>query len=159
MADAPNPVLDALLYIARGWSVFPLVPRTKTPAMKLAPLLAGQVRLDAAQVKAIWTATPDAGVAIVTGKPSGVVVLDVDPRNGGDEAAVRAALGYTPQFVVRTGGGGIHIYCAMGAADVRCGKTSMAGVDRKGSGGFVVAPPSYHPNGQPYRWEAPGAVC
>jgi hypothetical protein len=157
VSEGSTTVLDALLYIARGWSVFPLVPRTKTPAMKLAPLLSGEVRLDATQARALWTQTPDAGIAIVTGKPSGLVVIDVDPRHGGDEAAVRGALGFKPQLVVRTGGGGVHFYCAMGAADVRCGKTSMKGVDRKGSGGFVVAPPSIHPNGEPYKWEAPGA--
>jgi len=54
----------------------------------------------------------------------------------------------------RTGGGGRHIYFAHdGAArDIRNRTAVAPGVDARAEGGYVVAPPSIHPNGRRYRW-------
>ena len=99
-----------------------------------------------------WGQCPERGIGIITGRPSGLIVADVDPRNGGD---VEGVLSSTPQeaMVALTGGGGIHVYyaCPVGQ-DVRCGKTLYTGVERKGNGGFVVGPPSVHPSGVVYAW-------
>jgi hypothetical protein len=143
----------ALAYIARGWSIVPLVPKTKRPAVKLQPYLTGERRMTPDEATAYWTANPDHGIAIVTGAPSGLVVIDVDTRNGGDEADVRASLGYVPECVVRTGGGGVHIYCAHPGGAIAKGRTEKTGVDRQSDGAYCVAPPSIHPNGESYRWE------
>lgn len=129
-------------YIARGWSIFPLVPGTKRPAVELHPLLTGEKRIEATDFGAWW---PGYGIGIICGQPSGgLVVVDVDPRNGGDceEAQRDCPTGY----VVRTGGGGLHLYtrCALGHHPK--GKTNRPGVDRQSDGGYVVAPPSLHPD-------------
>ncbi len=154
MASEPtagSPLAAALTYLRRGFSIIPLVPRTKRPAVALAPYLDGTARMTDADVWTYWTAHPGAGVGIVTGPPSGLVVIDVDPRHGGDlEAAARDC---PTELASHTGGGGLHLFVRYPGGVVTSGKTSRPGVDRKARGGFVVAPPSCHPEtGEPYRW-------
>jgi putative DNA primase/helicase len=101
-----------------------------------------------------WRQWPDANIGVATGAPSGLLVLDVDPRHGGDEALrdLEQWHGPLPQTVeALTGGGGQHIYfrCPDGQAS---GKLAD-GIDLKANGGYIVAPPSVHPNGQRYAWE------
>jgi len=96
-------------------------------------------------------------VAIVTGRLSGLVVLDVDPRHGGDAslAAFEARHGPLPATVEsRTGGGGRHFYFRHpgGRCPNRVGLEP--GLDLRGDGGCIVAPPSIHPSGREYAWRA-----
>lgn len=97
----------------------------------------------------LWDGLPDANVGLATGK--GLVVLDMDPRNGGVESLARleAKVGKLPEPTVRTGGGGLHWYFE---TDVDLSSLKlMMGLDVKGVGGQVVAPPSIHPDtGEPY---------
>jgi predicted P-loop ATPase len=86
------------------------------------------------------------------------VVLDVDPRNGGDETledlrAKHGALPETPGSL--TGGGGAHHLFAY-PADVSKVKSGAIGrgLDCKADGGYIVAPPSLHASGRSYHWEA-----
>jgi Bifunctional DNA primase/polymerase, N-terminal/AAA domain len=158
-AGAYDSLNAALAYEARGFSVIPLVPSEKRPAVTLAPFLSGQDRMSAAEIRTYWTANPQHGVGIVTGTPSGLVVVDVDPRNGGSVEAVLEK-GCATDLVASTGGGGVHFFLRHPgpAYSVPCGKTVLPGVDRKGDGGYVVAPPTVHPNGTPYTWEQTGEV-
>ena len=104
-------------------------------------------------------------MGIRTGPESGLVVLDVDPRHGGDESLRQledqhGPLPETP--TVRTGGGGQHFYFQHPGFRVpsRSGVLG-AGLDIRGDGGSVVAPPSLHVSGKPYQWESertPSAV-
>ncbi len=98
---------------------------------------------------------PDAGVALVTGAVSGLVVLDIDPAHGGAEtlAAIEQRHGEMPRTVeAATGGGGRHLYFAHPGSEV-CNRTGLApGLDLRGDGGIIIAPPSIHPSGKPYRW-------
>ena len=144
----------ALDYIARGWSVFPLRPRSKQPAVPVAPFLSGERRMSVAEAEAYWGARPNDGIGIVCGAPSGLIVVDVDVRNGGNIEAVRSMLP-SYSYEVSTGGGGAHFYLCVDpqeAGAIRKGKSSMPGVDRIGQGGYVVAPPSIHPSGVAYVW-------
>jgi hypothetical protein len=145
----------ALTYEARGFSVIPLVPMGKRPAVKLAPFLDGSQRMTADAIRTHWTLNPQHGVGIVTGAPSRVVVVDVDPRNGGSVEAVLAQ-GATTDCVARTGGGGRHFIFRSPGGDITCGKTILLGVDRKARGGYIVVPPSIHPSGNAYVWEKEG---
>ena len=89
--------------------------------------------------------------------PAGMVVVDVDPRDGGDLAlaALEAEYGPLPAtWTAETGSGGWHYWFTVGAADLR-GKL-CPGIDLKHGGtGYVVAPPSRHPDGGIYRWVTP----
>jgi hypothetical protein len=82
------------------------------------------------------------------------VVIDVDPRNGGDDTlgALVRELGELPAtWTVLTPGGGAHYYLRHDGRGVFGGLG--AGVDLKHEG-YVVAPPSLHPNGGTYQWDA-----
>ena len=58
-----NPNLEAALsYLRRGWSVVPLRPRDKRPAVALAPYLDGSQRMSEADARCYWREHPDAGV-------------------------------------------------------------------------------------------------
>ncbi len=89
------------------------------------------------------------------GRGHGFDVLDVDPKNGGDEslAALVAQHGPLPATVeASTGGGGRH-FLFRPDARVRCSAGRLGhGLDVRGRGGYVVAPPSVHPSGCRYRW-------
>jgi hypothetical protein len=131
------------------------------------PLAAGTKRPSVGTGWPTWAATsenvtahyadhPDDGVGIRTG--NGLVVIDVDPRHGGDLALARlerehGRLPATPE--VATGGGGRHIYFRgpreLPSRDLR--HDGIHGLEIKATGCQVVAPPSIHPeSGRLYVW-------
>lgn len=98
----------------------------------------------------------DANLGVITGKESGVIVLDIDPKHGGFESLKAAEERYeelpeTPTVI--TGSGGRHFYFKHPGGKIgnRAGLFG-GGVDIRGDGGFVVAPHSKHINGR-YEWE------
>lgn len=108
-------------------------------------------------VRRWWTEHPDSNIAIVTGAGSGVVVLDVDIRHGGDDSLhdliqKHGALPHTAEAL--TGGGGRHFFFKHPGREIRnsAGKLG-SGLDIRGDGGYVVAPPSVHASGNQYHWE------
>lgn len=146
-----NAVLEAALdYASRGWRVLPVRAGTKVPLVARWPKAA---TTDWGTIRDWWTRWPDAGVGIATGRGSGLVVLDIDPRNAGWVSldVLEARHGKAPAAPwAWTGGGGVHAYFrAPGSTRT----TKLApGLDLKAEGGFVVAPPSHHPSGERYRW-------
>jgi hypothetical protein len=146
-------LLAALAYVRRGWSVIPLWPRQKRP---LIPWAAYQRAPAAeAEVREWYARWPDANIGIVTGAVSSLVVLDVDPLHGGDRSVeeLERAHGHLPRTVeASTGGGGRHVYWAHPGGHVRNQVGLAPGLDLRGDGGFVVAPPSVHPSGRRYAW-------
>lgn len=149
-----NASLDAALrYLALGWSPIPVATRSKRPLIAWRPFQDGAP--GEAEVRGWFAKWPDANVAIVTGVGSGLVVLDVDPAHGGSKslAAIEARHGALPKTVEAvTGGGGRHVYFAHPGGEVRNRAGLAPGLDLRGDGGIVVAPPSVHPNGKPYLW-------
>ena len=87
------------------------------------------------QIDSWWTASPDANIGIATGTASGIIVLDIDPRNGGTRTLQRLEkeLGPLPKTVTSiTGGGGEHRIFAYPTFPVRkdnSGKLLGSGVD------------------------------
>jgi len=153
-APAAGATLAAALgYLRRGWSVLPLRPRDKRPLVKWEGLQTA--RPSEADVRRWFAETPEANLGIVTGRISGLVVVDIDSKHGGNEslAAEEAAAGPLPPGPeVITGGGGRHLYCRHPGPDIANRAGVRPGIDLRGDGGYVVAPPSLHPSGQPYRW-------
>jgi hypothetical protein len=98
---------------------------------------------------------------VATGVKSGLVVLDVDPRHGGDESLIQLteALGGLPDTLVAlTGGGGRHLFFGYPADhDIRNAAAlgGYEGLDLRGEGGYIVAPPSLHESGRNYSWQDP----
>jgi hypothetical protein len=166
----------ALDFARRGWPVFPLFEpapdgscscprRQRCGSRGKHPRTRHGVRdasRDPAQIRRWWGRWPRAGIGVATGAPSGLVVIDVDPRSDGDgslEALERehGRLPATPRSL--TGGGGVHLFFARpeGVPVVR-GVPIAPGVDVKADGGYVVAPPSAHASGRRYAWEIGAAL-
>lgn len=100
---------------------------------------------------------PESNVGIVTGSISKIVVIDVDSAEGRTalESAWGLKEGQLPLApIVKTGGGGWHIYARWPGADraPRTGVRVLPGVDIRAEGAFVVAPPSRHISGSSYEW-------
>jgi hypothetical protein len=140
-------------YIAHGWSIIPIRSGDKRPLVRWEGFQYRRPR--GVEVQAWFSGWPEAGIGIVTGAVSGLVVLDVDPRHGGEASLERLERqhGRLPATVeCRSGGGGRHLYFAHPGALLR-NKVGLApGVDLRGDGGYVVAPPSLHASGVRYAW-------
>lgn len=159
-AGTPQPFLDAALtYAARGWRVIPIKPGQKYPAM---PAWQKEGSTDPDRIIHWWTNQPDYGIGIVTGRDSGIFVLDIDITDGkaGDETLndLETRHRRLPDTVeVITGTGGRHLYFQLPpGVDIRndAGRRLGPGLDIRGEGGQVLAPPTIHPNGRPYLFEA-----
>ena len=161
------PCLDEAVALAeRGWPVVPL----HTPAGagctcgdadcrkpgKHPRINRWQQRgtTDRARIRDWWLGWPDANVGIVLGRASGIVVLDIDTRNGGDDTLheleqAHGALPPTPS--VKSGSGGAHYYFI--APNGLLASSLGDGVDLLGDRHLVVAPPSLHASGNGYEWD------
>lgn len=102
-----------------------------------------------------WKKWPDANIGIATGQESGFVVLDVDPRHGGDEslALLKNQYGPLPNTIEAiTGGGGSHILFKNPGL-IKNRTNILPGLDVRGEGGYIVVAPSLHACGKRYEWE------
>src|SRR5579885_1528252 len=137
----------ALWYRKKGFSVIPCKPKSKEA---LVPWTGYQQdRATEEQVKMWWTQNPDANVAIVLGKVSNIITLEVD-----DEKAINGyPIPVTPQAV--SGDKGLpHIYFRYveGMKNYKAHENRRELFSIRGDGQYVVVPPSTHPSGNPYKW-------
>jgi hypothetical protein len=167
---APISMLEAALaYAKRGWPVFPCHsivngkctcgkpdcsspgkhPRTKNGFK--------DATTDEATIREWWRKWPNANIGIATGSESGLFVLDIDPEHGGEQSLqqLKDKYGPLPETArVRTGSGGWHYYFRY-PAGLRLPNSSSKlgpGIDTRGDGGYVIAPPSLHVSGRRYEW-------
>lgn len=109
---------------------------------------------DPDRIRAWWKSWPDAGIGIVTGK-SGFFVIDLDVSEGkrgpdawGDLQGQYGDEG-SPQ-VLKTGSGGTHLVYRYREGITNSRGSLASGIDVRGAGGYIVAPPSRHWTGMPY---------
>ena len=126
--------------------------------MGKAPLLSGWRRLPALTEGEV-TAHLAKGMNVGARLRDDQLVIDADPRhyedgvNSLDRLIADFCLPHGP--TVETGGGGFHIYLRKPAGvRVRDTLDGYPGVEFKTVGRQVVIPPSVHPNGHGYRWDA-----
>jgi hypothetical protein len=156
---------SALAYTTLGWQVFPLhtvigtgcscgnlecESRGKHPRIKHGLLNASD---DPAQIAEWWGRWPDANIGVRTGEESGIVVIDIDDMG-------KRGLYDIPKTVwQRTGGGGEHHIFLHPKRHIKTTVGVVPGIDSRGDGGYIVAPPSNHVNGF-YEWiESPFDGC
>lgn len=170
--EKPNPRLDAALaYVEKlSWSVVPLHwidqgrcscgdPHTgnnaagKHPHARYAPNGTHSASKDPATVRRWYESEPRLNIGIALGHASNIVVLDVDPRNGGDDALMQIVKRYgeVPATAsAYTGGGGVHyIFKDTGQRVKSPGK----GLDALSNGKLIVVEPSTHASGKAYAWD------
>ncbi len=160
-------LLDAALsYANAGYHVFPIYeirddgtcacgsecnspgkhPRTKHGLY--------EATTDHGQILDWWSEWPNANVGIRTGPESKLLVLDVDPKSGGGASLDQLSKklnGFPPTRRVHTGGGGLHLYFRYPSERIGNSVGKLApGIDIRGDGGYVVAPPSNHASGDRY---------
>jgi hypothetical protein len=143
----------ALAYAARGWSVIPMQPHGKRPLVAWREFQHRMAGSD--EIRHWFRRWPDANVGIVTGRISGIVVVDVDARHGGPDSVTEAETLHgplPPTVESASGGGGRHLYFAYPGRPVANRVAIRPGIDVRGDGGCVVAPPSVHPSGRRYAW-------
>ena len=176
-AGAQRPLAAALAYAARGWAVFPLhsilsgrcsCRRDDCPHPAKHPLARHGLHdatTDEVTIRSWWDRRPWANIGVATGAPSGIVVIDVDPRSGGHRSLTRLERTTGPlpaTLTARTGGGGLHLVYAHPGGDIRntAGRLpgvtgTLPGIDLRADGGYIVAAPSRHRSGQWYCWIDP----
>jgi len=162
----------ALSATQRGLPVFPCHVRTDAGGCSCGKQCASPAKhpltqrgvLDAskdpATVAGWWERWPWANLGMATGTPSGIVVLDCDPRHDGFHTLAKligAGAGLAT-LEVQTGGGGVHLWFRLpDGVQVTNSSKGLAdqfgpGVDVRGTGGYVLIPPSLHISGDRYRY-------
>jgi hypothetical protein len=144
----------ALAYAAHGWAVFPVPPGTKR-SYKSAEHSNGRawgMTREAAEIRADFTRWPYAGIGIPTGTVNGVVIVEYDTviGHGVDGAAALEDLqdrhGRLPDTLAAiTASGSVHSYLRHpgGGIKIKCSNSELGpGIDVKGDGGMVIAPPT-----------------
>jgi hypothetical protein len=140
----------ALDLAARGHAVFPCAPRSKHPAL---PGGFKNGTTNPATVRRWWLANPEYNIGIATGIVSHIWILDVDGRDGATSVSrIEATHGPLPDTLISIASSGCHFWfrytCPIPCSADRIGR----GLDVRGDGGYVLAAPSVHPDGQVYRW-------
>lgn len=131
----------ALHYAKTGWPVFPLTPGGKEPAIpkRLGGCGCLDATLDIRRIESWWTDYPNANVGVATGRISGLLVIDVDPRKTTEWLASVNELALPETFTVRTWSRGYHIYLALPqGSPISIGANLLPGIDWRGNGGYVV---------------------
>lgn len=141
----------AVWYARHGWQVFPLRPRTKEP---FAGIGVYNATTDTDQVMDWWARWPSANIGLHCGG-SGLLALDLDSYKdtfGGNGFLARSD---EETITNLTGSGGTHLVYSMPADRKYTNATGNLppGIDVRGHGGYIVVPPSIHPNGKQYQWE------
>lgn len=157
MSEYPSMYDAAIEYAKKGFAVFPLKYRDKVPLTRNG---CKDATTDAAQIKAWWQQHPNANIGLATGAVSQnvfVIDLDIDEDCGIDgyhslEDWQREHGDFPETWTAITGRGGYHMYFR-GDGKIKNRAGIIDGVDIRGNGGYVVAPPSIHKNGRRYEWE------
>jgi hypothetical protein len=161
IADADNQTLQAALeYAALGFAVFPCVYKSKEPAVSRRFYSA---TANPATIQRWFGGTVSYNIAIRTGLASGAWVLDVDDRHGGfaSIADLEQRHGPLPSTRRCKTANGEHLWWRTNCP-VQCSASRVGhGLDVKADAGYVMVPPSVHPDGPVYTWvnDEPPAVA
>jgi hypothetical protein len=137
-------------YVEQGFSVIPLIPRDKKPAVKWEEY---QKRKPTKDELTAWFKDNKRNIGIVTGAVSNLTVIDLDGKDA-YEWAGDSDRGIPATPIVKTGKEyGYHLYCSYNEKLRNFqARTDLPHIDLRSEGGYVVAPPSIHPNGSTYQW-------
>jgi hypothetical protein len=162
-AEPPKLLESAVLYAQWGWPVFPLIEDTKRPATRNG---FHDATTDVVRIRSYWKGRPMANIGIATGHRFDVLDIDVPKEKDGkmtpdgretltkllEQVDPKDGTGALPDCygINATPTGGLHLLILPTGGGNRGGL--LPGIDTRGLGGYVVAPPSQRPQGR-YRWE------
>lgn len=153
-------LLKAALYYAEklGLSIIPIKPNKKPYLASWEPYQ--KTKATSAQIKEWWKKWPDAMIGMVTGKISGLVVIDVDIPNEECMHLLSKLLKPPDALSVfdniprsATPNGGWHLFFRHPGFSIGNNSLLIPGADFRGDGGYVILPPSKNEDGKYYRWE------
>jgi len=165
VTDQPLTLVAALGYAARGWSVLPVArvvdgrcgcgwPTGACTTPGKHPLNKGGCRAASTDPEVItgwWRRWPNANVGIATGETADLAVLDVDGAAGQQSLArIEAEHGPLPGTLTAITARGVHLYYRWSAGLGNGAGLYGPGLDHRGEGGYVLAPPSVHASGPRY---------
>lgn len=127
-------------FIAMGWHVLPLKAKSKDPNFNLIKKAYLSASKDLDVIRGWFQKDPKANLGIAA-RQSGLVILDIDPRNGGEYLDI-----FNETYTVKTPDGW-HLYYK---SEAEAYKSPDKGIDVKYNG-YVAAPPSIHPSGMQYK--------
>jgi RecA-family ATPase len=165
-AQKSSEILRHALYFAgtNGWHTFPVPPGTKAGYSDLKQEITDRpwgASSDQDVVRTMFDLHPEANVGVRTGEVSGFFVVETDTIAGGhahDGAPSLAAIEeiyapLPPTLQAESPSGSIHSYFRWPGVYIKSTANELApGVDVKGDGGMVLAPPSVKPGVGVYRW-------
>jgi Bifunctional DNA primase/polymerase, N-terminal len=158
-------VIDAaVFYVLYGWAIFPAAPAVKK-SHKSAKHSNGHrwgATRDPAEIRVDFMRWPRARIGIPTGVENGFIVLEIDTLKGhgvdGTAAMARLVTRYGPSPVTLTAispSGSIHYYLRHPGRGIKIRNTASElgpGLNTRGDGGMVLAPPSFTPGRGHYTW-------
>jgi hypothetical protein len=155
LPDDTTPLLEAALaYTRNGLRVFPCIGKTPAIASKDGGRGFHDATTDEAQIRAWWKRWPSANIGLPMGQRDWFA-FDVEREGIATRERLEAEHGPFP-FTLRsaTGGGGEHwIFVAPNAGEIVNRSKVAAGCDTRTLGGYIIAPPSIHPDtGVVYSW-------
>ncbi len=142
--------VEAITLTELGFNVFPLEPRGKRP---LTPNGCKDATRDNDVIHTWWTRWPDANIGVATGPGSNLYVIDIDGPDAETAWSSLAQTGDDDTLTVNTSRGR-HLYYRCGDPLPNTASRIAVGIDTRGNGGYVVAPPSIHPSGATYEFAA-----
>lgn len=148
----------AIDYVNYGWSILPVKPEEKRPYMTNW-LQYTKTKASKQTVENWFRSLSGAGVGVVTGKISNIVVLDVE--NDCPTPINEILKKYPTQTISRSGSGGYHLFYQYPTtvSHVSNRVRIFEGADLRADGGFIVLPPTLHPtSGRRYEWVQRGPL-
>jgi hypothetical protein len=148
---------SALRYAAQGWAVFPIIHRAKEPAVRSGFYAA---TTNPATIQRWFGGGHPYNLGVRTGLASRVWVLDVDGPDGADNLRrLVAEHGALPDSRQSQTSRGRHLWF-QAETEIPCSSARISpGLDVRADGGYVLAPPSVHPDGTVYRWLTTGPLA
>ena len=147
----------AIEYVDSGWSILPVKPEDKRPYMTNW-LQYNHTRASKEMAVNWFKQLSGAGIGVVTGRISNMVVLDVESYC---PTPIEELLKmYPTQMISRTGSGGYHLFYQypQNVTKISNRVGIFEGADLRADGGFIVLPPTIHPNGNRYEWIKKGPL-
>ena len=141
----------AKAYLKLGWNIIPINKSTKRPLIKWEQFQ--KERVTEELLNEWYKKYPNANLAVITGKVSNLIVIDIDSIEGRE--AYIAQFGEIHDTIAQTTGksGGLHLFFKH-PGDIDYGNRAqlIKDVDVRADGGYVIISPSIHPTGVPYTW-------